>query len=88
MNEEQMERFIAAAERMRLEEYVRFQMDRRRRLGDALLQGILRGLGIMVGFSVLGAVLLYFLQDLAQRNLPGISRFVAQVVTLVQLRLQ
>ncbi len=88
MNEEQMERFIAAAERMHLEEYVRYHLDRRRRLFDALIQGLLRGLGIMLGFSVLGAAALYFLQDLAERNLPGISSFVARVVQLVQLRLQ
>ena len=83
-----MERFIAAAERMRLADYVQFESDRRRRLRDAFWQGVARGLGIMVGFSVLGAAVLYVLQDLARRNLPGISDFVAQVVTLVQLRLQ
>ena len=83
-----MERFIAAAERMRLDEYVRYESDRRRRLWDAFWQGAARGLGMMVGFAVLGAAVLYFLQDLAQRNLPLIGDFVAQVVTLVRLRLQ
>ena len=42
----------------------------------------------MVGFSILGAAVLFILQALAKRNLPGISDFVAQVVALVQLRLQ
>jgi hypothetical protein len=42
----------------------------------------------MVGFSILGAAVLFILQELAKRNLPGISDFVAQVVALVQLRLQ
>lgn len=88
MLEEQMERFIDAAERMRLGDYVRFESDRRRRLRDAFAQGVARGLGAMVGFAVLGAVLLVLLQGLAQRNLPVISDFVAQVVTLVRLRLQ
>lgn len=83
-----MERFLAAAEKMRLEEYVQYATDRHRRLRDAFWQGVARGLGIMVGFSVLGAAVLFILQDLARRNLPGISDFVAQVVTLVQLRLQ
>ena len=86
--EKRMERFIAAAERMRLEEYVRFESDTRRRLRDAFWQGVARGLGIMVGFSVLGAALLFILQGLAEKNLPGISDFVARVVQLVQLRLQ
>ena len=88
MPEDRMERFIAAAERMRLDEYVRYESDRRRRLWDAFWQGAARGLGMMVGFAVLGAAVLYFLQDLAQRNLPLIGDFVAQVVTLVRLRLQ
>lgn len=83
-----MERFIAAAERMRLGEYIRFESDRRRRLWDSFWQGVARGLGVMVGFSILGALLIYILQDIAQRNLPGISAFLARVITLVQMRLQ
>ena len=88
MLDERMERFLAAAERMRLADYIAYESDRRRRLYDAFWQGVARGLGIMVGFSVLGAVVMFILQDLAKRNLPGISSFVAQVVALVQLRLQ
>ena len=41
---------------------------------------------MMVGFSLLGAAVLALLQALARRNLPGISNFVAQVVTLVRLQ--
>ena len=88
MLDSQIERLIAAAERMRLGDYVRFESDRRRRLWDAFWQGVARGLGMMVGFAVLGAAVLFLLQRLAQKNLPGLSDFVAQVVTLVQLRIQ
>ena len=83
-----MDRFLAAAERMRLGDYIAFESDRKKRLLDAFWQGVARGLGVMVGFSILGAAVLYTLQDLAKRNLPGISDFVARVVYLVQLRLQ
>jgi len=86
--EERIERLIAAAERMRLGEYIRFESDRRRRLWDAFWQGVIRGLGFMFGFAILGALVIYILQDLAQRNLPGISAFLAQVITLVQMRMQ
>ena len=88
MLDEQMERWIAAAERMRLGDYVRYESDRRRRLHDAFFQGVARGLGMMVGFAFLGAIVVLILQDLAQRNLPGISDFLAQVITLVQMRIQ
>lgn len=88
MQNEQLERFLAAAERMRLGEYVRFESDRRRRLRDAFWQGVARGIGMMVGFSVLGAAVLFALQALAEKNLPGISDFLARVVLLVQARVQ
>ncbi len=88
MLEERMNRFLEAAERMRLGDYIAFESDRKRRLLDAFWQGVARGLGVMVGFSILGAAVLFILQALAKRSLPGISDFVAQVVALVQLRLQ
>ena len=85
---EQLERFIAAAERMRLDEYVRFESDRRRRLRDAFFQGMARGLGAMIGFAFLGTIVLLILQEVAKRKLPVISDFVAQVITLVQMRIK
>ena len=88
MLEKRAERLIREAEQLRLGDYVRFAADRKRRFWDAFLQGVARGLGMMVGFSLLGAAVLFLLQDLAQRNLPGISDFVARVVMLVQLRLK
>lgn len=86
MIKEKLDEFIAAADRMQLAEYVRFQSDRKRRLTDAFLQGIFRGFGAMIGFAFLGAVLIYVLQRIAEKSLPGISEFVAKIVQLVRLR--
>ena len=88
MKDAAMERFIAAAERMRLADYVRFESDRRARLRDAFWQGVARGLGAMVGFSVLGAVVVVILRRLAEKNLPLIGDFIAQIILLTQMRLQ
>ena len=87
MLDERIERIIDAAERMKLAEYVRYQSDRKRRLRDAFLEGVLRGLGFMVGFSMLGALVIYLLQGLALQNLPLIGDYVAKVVMLVESRL-
>ena len=87
MLDERIERIIDAAERMKLAEYVRYQSDRKRRLRDAFLEGVLRGLGFMVGFSRLGALVIYLLQGLAQQNLPLIGDYVAKVVMLVESRI-
>ena len=62
--------------------------DRRERLLSAFLSGVLRGIGAMIGFAVLGTALLWLLQSIARANLPLISDFLAQVVTMVKLRMQ
>ena len=62
--------------------------DRRERLLSAFLSGVLRGIGTMIGFAVLGTALLWLLQSIARANLPLISDFLAQVVTMVKLRMQ
>lgn len=62
--------------------------DRRARLRNAFLSGVLRGIGTMIGFAVIGTALIWLLQPVARANLPVISDFQAQVVTMVQLRIQ
>ena len=71
---------IGRLERMQLTEYLRFVNDRRRFLRVNLWAGIARGLGTAIGFTVLGAVLVVFLQWLVQRNIPLINDFLEDVV--------
>lgn len=85
--DKKLNELIAASERLNLGEYVRFQEDRKRRLIDAFLQGVMRGIGAMVGFAVLGALVIWLLQGIANKSLPWISEFVAEIVKLVQLRM-
>ena len=61
---------------------------RRQRLLTAFLAGVMRGIGAMIGFAVVGTALVWLLQSIARANLPLISDFLAQVVTMVQLRIQ
>ena len=77
--EETLRRILALLEQMN---------DRRERLLSAFLSGVLRGIGAMIGFAVLGTALIWLLQSIARANLPLISDFLAQVVTMVKLRMQ
>ncbi len=79
---------VQALERLRLPEYIRFLENRKRFYWMQFFGGIVRGLGTAIGFTILGAVLVWFLQNLAQRNLPVIGDFLAQIVSLVQRRLE
>lgn len=85
---EQVDRWLSAMERLRLADYVRYVDDRRRLIRTSFLSGVARGLGMAVGFTILGAMLVLALQDLARRNLPLISDFLAQIVGVVQNKLE
>ena len=84
----QLEEVLAALERLRLAEYIRYVDDRKRLIRSHFLGGLARGMGMAVGFTLLGAVLVIVLNRLAQHNLPIIGDFLADIVEIVQRRLE
>ncbi|GAB6181101.1 DUF5665 domain-containing protein [Desulfotomaculum defluvii] len=74
-------------EKMKLSEYVELLGDTKRLLWVNFISGIARGLGIAVGFTILGAMLLFVLRKLVMLNLPVIGGFIAQVVQMVQIKM-
>jgi len=84
----QIDRWIASLERLRLADYVRYVDDRRRMFWSNFWGGVARGVGMAVGFTILGALLVLLLQDLARRNLPLIGDALAQIVRVVQRQME
>lgn len=84
----QIDRWIAAMERLRLSDYVRYVDDRKRMFWSNFWGGIARGVGMAVGFTILGALLVLLLQDLARRNLPLIGDALAEIVRVVQRQME
>ena len=78
------EKLSLRLELLHLAEFLRYARDWRRRLFFDFLSGIARGVGFSIGFSVLGALLLYLLRNAALSNLPVIGRFVAELVRIVE----
>ena len=71
-------RLEKAAERMEMlhiDAYLRYIRNWRRRFLMDFLSGVVRGIGFSVGFSILGALLIYVLRNIALANLPLIGRF-------------
>ena len=83
-----MEEHLRTLEQLQLTEYLRYVQDTRRLMRTQFVSGLFRGMGMAVGFTILGAVLVVLLQALAQRNLPVIGDFLAQIVAVVQSRLE
>ena len=74
-------------EKMKLAEYVELLNQPKKLLFLNFIAGVARGLGIAVGFAVLGAFAILILRRLVVLNLPLIGDFIALVVKLVQTRL-
>ncbi|MGI6576205.1 MAG: DUF5665 domain-containing protein [bacterium] len=72
-------------EKMKLAEYVQLLENLPRLLWINFITGIARGIGMAVGFTILGALLLYILGKLV--NLPLIGSFIAEIVRIVQFQL-
>lgn len=83
-----MDEHLQRLEQLHLAEYLAYAQDRRRLIRSHFLGGLARGAGMAIGFTILGAMLVIFLRHLAEQNLPLIGDFLAQLVTVVQRRLE
>lgn len=84
---ERMEKLVGTLERMRLDEYVEFVSNRKKLIWQSILFGMLRGFGFMLGFTVLGAVVVVILSNMVVDNIPLIGDFLAEVVNAIQARM-
>lgn len=78
------EELIARMERLNLAEYVEMLHDPKRLIWINFLAGAARGIGMAVGFTLLGALVIYFLKHLVRLNLPVISDFIADLIRMVR----
>lgn len=74
-------------ENIRIAEYVEILKNPRRLFWTNFMAGIARGIGMAVGFTILGAVVVYFLQMVVKWNLPVIGDFIAEIVRIVNINL-
>lgn len=77
-----------AMEKMKLAEYVQLLNKPVRLLYINFISGIARGVGMAVGFAILGALMIYILKRLAILNLPVIGGVIADLVRIVQVQLK
>ena len=74
-------------EKSKIAEYVDIMNDKKRLIYINFIGGLARGFGMAIGFTLLGAVALYFLQRMITWNLPLIGDFISEIVKIVQDKL-
>ncbi|MDD2420975.1 MAG: DUF5665 domain-containing protein [Heliobacteriaceae bacterium] len=85
---EKLDVLAVEIEKMRIADYVTLLENPRRLLWLNFWAGVARGLGMAIGFTILGAIALILLRELVVLNLPLIGGFIAEVVQMVQTHLK
>ena len=75
-------------ENLKLADYLKHLGNTKRMLWVNFLGGLARGFGIAIGFTLLGAIVLYFLQKTLLNNLPVIGNIIADIVKIANDKLQ
>ncbi|EPR13266.1 DUF5665 domain-containing protein [Ruminiclostridium papyrosolvens] len=71
-------------EKMKFVDYVYYLEHPRKMLWSNFVSGLARGFGIAIGFTILGAIAIYFLNIIVKINLPYIGQFISDIVKIVQ----
>ena len=75
-------------EKLKLAEYLKHLNNVKRMMWVSFISGVCRGFGIAVGFTLLGALALYLLQQSFLNNLPVIGDIIADIVEIANERLK
>ncbi|MGQ9556851.1 MAG: DUF5665 domain-containing protein [Desulfurispora sp.] len=86
--QDKITRLTINLEKMKLAEYVDLLHNTPRLLWVNFISGIARGLGIAIGFALLGAVVILILRKIVTLNLPVVGNFIADIVDIVQAQLE
>lgn len=74
-------------EKLGIAEYVSMIENPRRLFWVNFWQGVARGFGMAIGFTILAGLVIYILQKIVVLNTPVIGSFIAEIVNIVQNQL-
>ena len=74
-------------ERSGLEELISYKTNTKKYIVSSFIGGVFRGLGISVGFTILGAIVIMILTKLASINLPLIGELIAEIVRMMEMKI-
>ncbi|EOD01293.1 DUF5665 domain-containing protein [Caldisalinibacter kiritimatiensis] len=82
--EKRIEDIALGLEKAKIAEYVDIMNNKWRLLYINFIGGLARGFGTAIGFTILGAFVIYILQRIIAWNLPLIGDFISEIVKIVQ----
>ncbi|MDF2533267.1 MAG: hypothetical protein K0R80_2166 [Clostridia bacterium] len=82
--ESRVEKISLMLEKAKIGDYVTMMSKPKTMLFNNFIAGLARGFGMAIGFTILGAVVIYFLRQSVFLNIPILGNFIAEIVKIVQ----
>lgn len=79
-----IESLLKFLEKKKIEQLIDVLGSKREIIKRNFLAGIFRGMGFGIGVTIVTAIIIYFLQRLVRLNLPGVGRFITDIVEIVE----
>lgn len=79
-----IERLINFLEKKNIDQMIDILSTKKEIIKRNFLAGIFRGVGFGIGVTIVTAIIIYLLQKLVRLNLPGIGRFINDIVEIVE----
>lgn len=81
---ENIERLLGILEKKRIEQLIDILGTKKEIAKRNFIAGIFRGIGVGIGVTIVSAIIIYILQRLVRLNLPGIGKFINDIVEIVE----
>jgi hypothetical protein len=75
-------------ENIKINEYVELTNNTKKLLWKNFISGISRGVGIAIGVSLIGALLILLLQKIVLLNIPIIGEFIADLIDVINTKVR
>ena len=80
--------FTDKMQQMHIAEYIQLLNNPKRLIWPSLIGGIFRGVGIVIGVTIVTSSLVYVLKLIGALNIPIVSQYIADIVEQVQRHLE
>ncbi len=85
--EKKLDKIALNMEKFKFVDYVYYLDHPRKLFYRNFIAGISRGFGIGVGFTLLGALIIYILNIIVKWNIPVLGNFITEIVRIVESNL-
>jgi hypothetical protein len=82
--EKKIEELSERIEAIKINEYIELMNNTKKLIWRNFISCLSRGVGIAVGLSIIGAILVLMLQKIVLLNIPVIGDFIADVINIIE----